>query len=246
MPRLDPGDPASAAPWIEDVGVVVGRFARMSAELAARSYDAERADAGLRPTFRTPLADPPPTEQVEASMRWAAHDVWQPSDAPAAYAQPQETYSSQLAARLMAQVQSRTEAAASKLVLDTGRRTTVGAVQRDRQARGWYRAADLGACAFCRLLSSRGAVYKDRGTAGGDANSQFTGAGQFKFHDHCACVAMPVMAGDAFALSAEAAYWDDVYRRYAQGYSGDQLRRYRIALRLLDEGITPTDQDFAA
>lgn len=247
MPRLNPAEPASAAPWIADVGAVVARYARMSAELSARSYDAERTDARLRAGFRAPLAEPPPEGQVEASLRWAAHSVWSPP-APTEDLAPTETetYSSQIAARLLAQVQSRTDAAASKLVLDTGRQTVVQAVQRDPGAVGWYRASDGEPCAFCALMVSRGAVYKTRGTAGADASERFAGDGQFKFHDHCGCMALPVLRGDTFALSESAARWDDVYQTYAAGHSGDQLRRFRVALRVIREGRTPVDEDFSA
>lgn len=247
MPRLDPADPASAPVWIADVGLVVGRYARMSAELSARAYEAERAAAGVRARFRAPLAPPPPDEQVEASLRWAAHDVWTPPAPPAGLAPGEESaFSARIAAGLMQEAADRTEAAVSKLALDTGRRTVVDAVDRDPAATGWYRSAQPTGCAFCRLLASRGAVYKDRGTAGADANERFEGDGAFKFHDNCQCVAMPVLAGDTFELSPEAARWDEVYQQYAAGHSGDQLRRFRAALRLLDAGRTPTEADLAA
>lgn len=243
MPRLDPADPASAPLWIADVGLAVGRYARMSAELSARAYEAERADAGARTRLRVPLAAPPPDEQVERSLRWAAHDVWAPT-APSPDRRP--AFSEQIAAGLLRQAAERTEAVTSKLVLDTGRSTVVDAVDRDPDATGWYRSAAVAACPFCRLMAARGAVYKDRSAAGAEANERFEGDGLFKFHDNCQCVAMPVLRGDTFELSPDAARWDDAYERYAAGHSGDQLRRFRIAMRLLDAGRTPTEADFAA
>lgn len=247
MPRLDPVDPASAAVWIGEVGLVVGRYARMSAELSARAYDAERVDAGVRSRFRVPLATAPPDGQVSASLRWAAHDIWAPPAPPVGLAPAEQpAYSARIAAGLLQQAAERTEAATSKLVLDTGRRTVVDAVNGDPDAFGWYRSAAPTGCAFCRLMAARGAVYKDRGTAGAEANERFEGDGLFKYHDNCQCVALPVLCGDTFELSPEAARWDDVYQTYAAGHSGDQLRRFRTALRLLDEGRTPVPQDFAA
>ncbi|MBQ1165270.1 hypothetical protein KBZ21_45600, partial [Streptomyces sp. A73] len=62
------------------------------------------------------------------------------------------------------QAAKKAEAVAQKLVADQGRGTVREAVRRDRQATGWARTAALGACAFCKMLAVRGAVY-ERDTA---------------------------------------------------------------------------------
>ncbi|MEU0937581.1 hypothetical protein [Embleya sp. NPDC005971] len=244
MRVLDPARPATARPWIQGIAVEVDRYAQIAAELAARAYEAEREAAALRSTFRPELADSPPTEQIEATLRWAAHDVWTPPDPEPSGPDDGRPHSARIAERLLARVQQRTEAAAGRLALDAGRRTIVEAVEQDPDARGWYRSAQPTACAFCRLMASRGAVYKTRGTAGADANDGFEGGGRFKYHNDCACVAMPVLRGDVFALSPEATEWDRIYYEFAAPHPGDQLRRYRIAMRLIDEGRTPTPEDF--
>lgn len=245
MRALNPSRPSSARPWIEGVVTEVDRYSRIAAELAARAYEAERDDAGLRSPFRPELADAVPVEQVEATLRWAAHDVWTPP-APALEVPVAErrAFSAEIAERLLARAGSRTEAAVGRLVLDAGRRTIVEAVDQDPDARGWYRSALPTACAFCRLMASRGATYRSRGTAGADANDDFTGGGIFKYHNDCACVAMPVLRGDTFTLSPEATEWDRIYYEYAAPYPGDQLRRYRIAIRVIDQGRLPTPEDF--
>ncbi|OPC84237.1 hypothetical protein B4N89_27865 [Embleya scabrispora] len=244
MRTLDPARPASARPWIAGIATEVDRYAQIAAELSARAYEAEREAAGLRSTFRPALADSPPAEQIEATMRWAAHDVWTPPDPEPSGPADGRPHSARIAERLLAGVQQRAEAAAGRLALDAGRRTIVEAVEQDPDARGWYRSAQPTACAFCRLMASRGAVYKTRGTAGTDANENFTGEGLFKFHNDCACVALPVLRGDVFSLSPEATEWDRIYFEFASGHPGDQLRRYRIAMRLIDQGRTPTPEDF--
>lgn len=244
-PRFDPQRPASAAPWIAATQAVIDQYARMSAELAARAYDAERAAAGVAGRFTPALAEPPPQAQVEASLRWATHQVWTPP-APAEGLAPAERVpeSRRIAERLLGG-QQMVEAVSGRLVLDAGRRTVADAVERDPAATGWYRSAKPTACYFCRLMASRGAVYKSRGTAGANANARFEGDGEFKFHDSCQCVALPVLRGDVFELSPEAARWDEIYRTYAAGHP-DQMRRFRIAIRVIDAGRTPTEQDFAA
>jgi hypothetical protein len=67
-----------------------------------------------------------------------------------------------------------------KLVLTGGNNTIIGSVHEDRQALGWVRVTSADACAFCRLLSSRGPAYRSQSRA------------EFDPHDACACTAEPV------------------------------------------------------
>ncbi|MFF5642943.1 VG15 protein [[Kitasatospora] papulosa] len=218
---FSPARPASFPDWLEAANEVVARYGDMSASLAAEFYDAQRADADARDTFRVPLADSPPADQIESSLRWATHDVW-PQDS--------EAGREPLPARL-AVAERRTEAATQKLVADQGREAIRQAVRQDRQAVGYARAAALGACSFCKLMASRGMVYKSAGTAGRDANDKFSGdASVAKFHDDCHCGIIPVFRGQRFELSAHAQEWDRLYREYAAPFPGDQLRRFRRAI----------------
>jgi len=72
--------------------------------------------------------------------------------------------------------------AATRLVLAGGRDTITGTTPIDPAARGWERVIEPGACSFCSMLASRGAVYKES-TVG------------FRAHDHCHCVARAVFTG---------------------------------------------------
>jgi hypothetical protein len=208
---------------LEAANEVVTQFGDMSASLASEFYDAQRVGAAVDDAFTVPLADPPPAEQSESSLRWATHDVWPQEGDAEAQREP-------LASRL-AVAERRTEAVTQKLVADQGRETIRQAVRQDRQAVGYARAAALGACAFCRLMASRGMVYKSAGTAGRDANERFSGdASVAKFHDDCHCGIIPVFRGQQFELSAHAQEWDRLYREYAAPFPGDQLRRFRRAI----------------
>ena len=73
--------------WIEAVAAIVARYSEVSATLAADVYDGERVSAGVPGAFTVPLADPPPGEQVDASMRWATKDLWPHDEAVATVAQ---------------------------------------------------------------------------------------------------------------------------------------------------------------
>jgi hypothetical protein len=72
--------------------------------------------------------------------------------------------------------------AATRLVLAGGRDTVTGTTPLDPMARGWERVIEPGACSFCAMLASRGAVYKESTV-------------DFRAHDHCHCVARAVFIG---------------------------------------------------
>lgn len=223
---INPGRLQATVPtWIEAVQALVLQYAEYAAFLAADFYDGEREAAAARGAFTAPLPDPPPGEQVEASMRWATKDLWPRDEATATVAQLEP-----LDVRLDAAM-SKADGALDRLVLNAGRDTVREAVRQDRDAIAYARAAALGACSFCALMSSRGAIYKDRGTVGEDANESFVGDDSvIKYHNYCRCQPLPVFAGQSFELSPKAREWDRIYRDFAAPYPGDQLRRFRAAL----------------
>jgi hypothetical protein len=212
----------SVPDWLTAVNAIVDQYARTSASLAAEFYDAQREAAGVPGTFTVPVADPPPPEQAGASLRWATKDLWprDPEDPKTTDAQREP-----LDVRL-AQAEKKAEQVAQKLVTDTGRGTVQEAVRQDRQATAWARSAALGACAFCKLLAARGAVYK-RDTA------------DFRAHDGCHCGVVPVFKGQRFELSPHAREWERIYRDFAAGHPGNQLRLFRQALAEHDSNPLP-------
>ncbi|MCX4849845.1 hypothetical protein [Streptomyces sp. NBC_00893] len=211
---------ASVPDWILAVRALVDQYGSASASLAADYYEAERVAAAVTGRFTVPLLDPPPDEQVDNSLRWATKDIWErdPEDPATTDAQREP-----LEVRLD-QAEKKAEAVTQKLVADQGRGTVQEAVRRDRQATAWARAASLGACAFCKLLATRGALYK-QDTA------------DFRAHDGCHCGVVPVFKGQRFELSDHAREWERLYREFAAPHSGDQLRRFRQAL--ADHGHLP-------
>lgn len=211
---------ASVPDWLTAMQAVIDQYARVSASLGADFYDAQREAAGALDPFTVPVADPPLPEQSEASLRWATKDVWErdPEDPATTDAQREP-----VEVRLE-QAEKKAAAVAQKLVTDTGRGTVREAVRQDRQATAWARSAALGACAFCKLLATRGAVYK-QDTA------------DFRAHDGCHCGVVPVFKGQRFELSDQAREWGRLYREHAAPHSGDQLRRFRQAL--ADNGHLP-------
>lgn len=80
------------------------------------------------------------------------------------------------------------------------------AVATDARYRGWVRVAEPGACAFCRMLSSRGAVYRTDGSALVTRNGQ-------RYHARCRCYAQEVVdrqVADAIKREGEDAWRQQV------------------------------------
>ena len=121
----------------------------------------------------------------------------------------------------------------TKLVLAGGRMTITGAVNRDKQALGWARATTGDPCTFCRMLASRGPVYKSEASA------------DFEAHDHDACMPEPVYKGDPVHLGVaaqsatylaeynKAQAWARASGTMSQDTSNNALNNYR---RWLDNG----------
>lgn len=197
--------------WIEAVRATVEQYGDASASLAADFYESERVAARVTGRFTVPLIEPPPAAKTESSLRWATKDLWprDPGQATPAQLQP-------MAVRLD-KAHKKAEQVTQKLVVDQARDTVREAVRRDAQATGWARTAALGACAFCKMLAARGAVY-GQDTA------------DFRAHDGCHCGVIPLFRGQRFELSDKAKEWERLYQEYAAPHSGDQLRSFRRAL----------------
>jgi hypothetical protein len=87
---------------------------------------------------------------------------------------------------------STTLGTAGRITAEGGRLTVIETVAQDPKAVGWYRVTDGKPCAFCAMLASRGIVYKKHSFDG--SNDRFVGDGEFKAHNHCACISMPAFS----------------------------------------------------
>jgi hypothetical protein len=180
-------------PFEQQVYALVSRFSLVSAVLASRQYLAERAAAGVYSRFTPPLAPAPPEDQVMASLGWAVADLWKHPD------------QGQVAL-------TNVDGAASRLVLNRGRETTLDAVLKDRQATGWAREARPNACSFCAMLATRGAVYKSARSAGEG----------HPYHNHCHCQVVPVFG--VYEPTAQVRQWQADWSRVTAGLSGHAAR----------------------
>lgn len=96
---------------------------------------------------------------------------------------------------------------AEQLVQDQARRQVMSTARLDREAKGWARTVEPGACSFCLMLAIRGPVYNTHATANFRAHKkQPNGSG-----GDCRCHAEPVFGEWEPQASVRAAreLWDE-------------------------------------
>jgi hypothetical protein len=232
-PSLDLRNLRNALPAFKAaVAQQVQRSAQASASLAARQYALQRRAAGVSGSFSAVPADPPTVEQIAQSVDWAVQPLWNADVAAHAAAGgtavievPTEVAKvaeeAPPAGSAIADAKARLAAASERLVLDTGRQTVIDNAERDRKAKGWARVPEPGACSFCLMLATRGAVYRSEASGG------------FKTHDNCRCHVEPVF--NAYEPSADVRQAQALWASSTRGKSGNAAR---IAFRQAVEGRT--------
>lgn len=166
--RLDRTYPA----WATAVGALVERHRRNAASLAIAYLRAFREAAGVPGELREVLALGIPPAQLNASLRVTG---------PVAFKRAIADGRSEEDAADIAFVMS--AGAVTRLILEAARSSMLNSLAADPEAVGWRRITSGNACAFCRMLAGRGAVYSAK-------------TATFAAHDHCACSAEPVYGGD--------------------------------------------------
>lgn len=216
------------------LGATIETFARAAAILAGRDFERSSSLSGLYyRLFRTAegvpgaavasLAPRPSTEALAGELRGAA--------LKGIITARRGGLSVPLAAE---RGLVRVTGALTKLVLGGGRMTLVRSALADRQALGWARATSGQACAFCRMLASRGPVYKSEKSA------------DFQSHDDCACTPEVVYEGSTGTSQASeyAEQWAAAQRAArdsgtgSTGTSNNALNNYRRYL--AGEQATPS------
>lgn len=138
---------------------VIGYYVDGSSALAADFYDDERERASARGRFTAEPVVLDRAEKIGRAIAWATR--------------PLVEGDGDMAGRLAQVVQLET-ARPYRDTITTNRR-------RDPEAVGWQRVS-AGGCSFCRMLASRGAVYRES-------------TAHFASHTNCHCTASPVFRG---------------------------------------------------
>ena len=145
---------------------IVDTWRLAAASAGADWYDQLRDTAGIAGRFSAivELDDP----GAEALAGWAAEPLNQPEPDLAA-------------------ARERLEGGLQKRMANAANLTVTRSATEDPHARGYMRRTKSGACKFCRMVASRGAVYT-RSSA------------RFACHEHCFCEAVPAWGGKALPV----------------------------------------------
>ena len=201
-PTFDPAAIEASLPRLLAVILALIRgYGGASASHATTFYAEQRRSAGIpgRPPVRVP--PDPPTAQVAAQIKWAVGGL---------YGDVQPT--------TLAAAQSNVARVTETLVLDKGRTAILDAVAADKVATGWARVPEAGACSFCLLLATRGAVYKSEASSAFDA------------HNGCHCHIEPLFAHH-YEPTAQVRAAQALYRATPNGNSPATARNnFRVAL----------------
>lgn len=188
---------------LELVPALAQRYGEVAATAALEVYERLRSQATGLPAYEAVLAPGVPAADIQREVRRLVAPLWRGTPALAL-----EQISRALGITIA-------KPARDSIVLNAAR---------DPAKPGWARVPSPGACAWCRLLASRGTIYSSRKTAGG------TG----QYHDDCRCQMIPVFKGQAIDIP---------------GYDPVGLREeYETArARAVDAGrASPTDREISA
>lgn len=147
---------------LDSVPGVIDYYSQGSSALAADFYDDSRASAGVTGSFAADAVVLDRTVKIRRAVAWAS-DPLASDDLEAAIL------------RLQSVVRSE--------VNRPYRDTIITNRKRDPEAAGWRRIARANGCGMCRMLASRGAVYR-QSTA------------WFAAHPDCSCTCEPVFTAN--------------------------------------------------
>jgi hypothetical protein len=198
------------------VVALVNHYSLAAIGESADYYEAMRELADVLAPFRTPVVDPPADAVVAAAILAALSQAdLAPGEADIDIA---------------AQVQNLIEGITQTLVMEAGRDEVWTAIENDVAAKGWARVTRPGACAFCRMLATRGPVYKTERSASFQAHT----AGPHGGGD-CQCGVEPLFATKyefPVHVQADRVLWSETgslneFRRAVEGRSDGPRRRQR-------------------
>lgn len=200
-------------PLAELLAQIADKYGAPAATLAADWYDEARADAGAPGSFRASPADLPEAARFESLAGWSVDALFGATpDSPLAL--------------------SRVSGGLSRIVFDQARDTTVAAVELDPAGPTYARHASANACAFCKMLATRGATYtsaESAATVVGRGTDVSTNIGRTrgrkalgirergtqslgaKYHDHCKCTAIEVFPGETYEEAPYVHEWRETY-----------------------------------
>lgn len=187
-------DSAAFAAFMVDAFPEVASMYAATSSQLAATWFEMSAPASTYVAVTAPL---PPVEKLATSARWALGATGETGLA-------------------------RMEGTLQRAVFDGARDTITLNVERTGSR--WIRHARADACAFCRMLASRGAVYRSAASAtdvGGSGRVRGTRSMGEKYHDHCRCMSVEIRAGQDLYDVVDSEYlnridqWEAEYKQAA-------------------------------
>lgn len=194
--RFDGSPEQVRAAVFETVPAVIDYYTLGSSALAVDWYDDLREEAAAPGRFVSEPVIPERADKVRNMLAWATEPLFAAETDPA-----------QVGLRLLPAVQYE--------IALPNRTTLTTNARRDPAANGWQRVSSGSGCKFCRMLSGRGAVYKEA-------------TAHFASHTNCHCTAQPVFQGHAGQEADVIQYVASKERKTAADRA--RLREYLAAL----------------
>lgn len=204
-PILNPADLEGTLPPVRrGLAALVETYSSASIAVAADHYDDLRA-LHVAGGFSTPIIEATPSKFLTSFDRIAG----------TTFAQVRTVPDDLFLGELTTQLQRALGISAESSVADAASDEIFAAMSRDEQARGWARIARPGACYFCRMLATRGAVYYTQRSGNFRAHEPKNGRG-----GTCRCTVEPQFSRE-YEPTAQARADMAVWERSTEGLSGD-------------------------
>lgn len=186
---------------------IVEPHAHAAAQITAQWYDELHTESTFHATPTVNL----PAERMDKTVDWALYAPTETKPEPGSHV---HVYEEEPDVPL-----SRLSGSAKRMVFDASRDTvTTNASKQDVK---WARYASANACAFCRLMATRGPVYNSEksatkvvGRRGKPTGARALGE---SWHDHCRCLATPVPVGDTYTPPDYTKQWQKDYTDAREG-----------------------------
>lgn len=193
-PVFVPTDFSTFDAFATAASVLIAARRRDSAGLASRYFLAFRAAEGIAGRADSAVVEGPGRDEIRETLRMVG--LAGVANARRAGQSVQRAADNGLV---------RVSGAATRLALDGGRETLIRSIERDPARPRWHRVTSVDPCSFCRMLASRGAVYRAEETA------------RFDAHDHCSCVPEPAYEGSSLPPATQRfrEQWDQATRGHA-------------------------------
>lgn len=211
-PILDPTDLAGTIPTVQrGLTALVDRFSQASISTSADYYEDLRG-LHVAGRYSAPIVDVP----AEGRIRAVLNAIASPK-----LAQANTLRDDLFLGQILMDLLRGSQVAAQSLVADAGSDQIFAALRSDDQAQGWARITKPGACYFCRMLASRGAVYLTERSGSFRAHTPKNGRGGY-----CGCTVEPQFSRN-YEPTAQARADIETWNRVARGHGKDSIDLFR-------------------